>query len=207
MNLFHRKRILFAASLSTTVVFGGLALATQGFSAFNSTVAPAGQTVTSGTVTLSDTASSLSTPITNLIPGDIVQEPITLSNSGTVNFGSVVLGVTAPSTAAWDTLITGSDGLTLEGQDCSVSWTQSAVGQPWTCSGTTTTILPTQAVNALSSSPAVLPLSSVTVGNKDFALFSLSLPSAAPNSYQGLSDTLDYTFTATAVPGTTIPLG
>ncbi|HJX46549.1 MAG TPA: hypothetical protein VJ375_01790, partial [Gaiellaceae bacterium] len=85
---------------------------------------------------------------------------------------------------------------------CSVPWTESGTSPAFTysCSGTTSSVLASQAVIGLN-----LPLSnlsSLAAGITDHLRVTLTLPSSAPNTMQGLSSTLDYTFVGIQRAGT-----
>jgi len=111
-------------------------------------------------------------------------------------------------------------------QACSEAWKRTVVGSPppafeYTCTPGATTVkingAATASVSALESTAAALtPLNSLAAGGKDFLVFTLTLPSAAPGDLgkvaacsgasggtaatedlQGCSSTLTYTFQAT----------
>lgn len=65
----------------------------------------------------------------------------------------------------------------------------------YTCDGSTTTVLASRAV--IGASMALSSLSSLTAGSADNLRITLTLPSTAGNTFQGLSSTIAYAFTGT----------
>jgi spore coat-associated protein N len=180
----------------TGVLVAGTSVA---YSSWTSTAAPPSPlTVSAGTVTLafgSSQPDQLTVNASNIIPGDTIQRGVELSNTGTVSLASVTFGITDSSPSA---LVTGTSGLTASIASCSVAWTATALssgGYTYSCSGTTTTVMAATSVNALLSTPVALsPVNSINPGGNDYLVVTLTLPSSAPNSDQGLSDSLTYNF-------------
>ena len=85
---------------------------------------------------------------------------------------------------------------------CSVAWTESGSSPAftYTCGGSTTTIISSRAV--IQSSLTMAGLSALTAGGTDRLRLTLTLPSAAPNTLQGLTSTLAYSFLGTQRAGT-----
>jgi hypothetical protein len=95
-----------------------------------------------------------------------------------------------------------TNGLTVEIDRCSSGFTESgSTPYTYTCTGTRTTVLaatPVATVETNGTSGSTLPgLSALAVGSSDSLVAIFTLPSAAGNSYQGLSSTLSVGFTAT----------
>jgi len=216
MKLNRKRRITVASGAAAVVLFGGLALATSGFSSWNSVVNQA-SSLNTATVTLTagTTAQGLTATTKNLVPGDTVDALLNLENTGTVPFGSVSMGISDSSPTA---LVTGTDGLTATVESCSVPWTYPGEGgttypigtsEPDTCTGTMTTVVPNTTLNTLLSTPVVMNLSQSQLANNatDYLMVATSLPSSAPQSDESLTDTVSYNFTANPTTGITIPSG
>ena len=199
--------MLGAGAVATSLVLG------SGFSLFTSTAAPpTPQSLNAGTVVIGLGAAGTSTGDALTIgvpsgmkPGDTVERAFTLSNSGTINLSAVTLGLTVSTSNVLTTDAT--NGLQLEIQSCSVAWTASAPladgGYTYTCSGTTGTVLAsTPAANMVSpttvnlTDPALL-----TAGGSDNLMTTVTFPSTAGNTFQGLSASLTYNFAGTQVAG------
>ncbi|GAB6987632.1 TasA family protein [Nocardioides pyridinolyticus] len=185
--------------LASVVLVGGAAsvagLGTYG--AFTSTTSATEQ-VGTGKVVLSTAASArgLDIAATNLVPGDTVERTITLTRSSdTESFGSVKL-TTAGSTSNLLTTDT-ANGLQLKVDQCSVAWTKPANSNALTCSGTTTSILAQRAVvgSALDLGAATTTLNAS--GATSNLRVTVSLPNTADNNFQGLANTISFTFDAT----------
>lgn len=116
-----------------------------GFSVYTNTVTPPNTTpVNSGTLTLAlGGTATFSQSVSNMAPGDYVQAPITLTNTGTVGIAVVTLATNvttvSPSGAPLFTGDSSSAGLQVYAQECSGSWTPA--NQVYSCSGTVTPIL------------------------------------------------------------------
>jgi spore coat-associated protein N len=186
---------------SVVLVAGAASVAGLGtFGAFTSTTS-ASENVGTGKVVIGLTQhATLGTTVaaTNLVPGDIVQRAVTLTRSAdTEAFGSVKL-TTAGSTA---NLLTSniSDGLQLAIDQCTGgTWTKAASTNDLTCTGgTVTSIVATRPVvgSNLDLGAATTALNGGTA--KSELRLTLSLPGTADNNYQGLSNTISFTFDAT----------
>ena len=188
--------------LSAVLVGAGAALAAPGaFATFTSTATGGPQTISTGTVTIALGATGGSTNRLNVnasgvAPGDTISRSVDLSNTGSLNLASITLGLSASTSSALDTDAT--NGLQTTVKSCSVAWTEAGPPYTYTCSGTTTTVLASTAVAALKSTPAgITPLNALTAGGTDHLEVILTLPSAAPNSFQNLGSTVSYDFTGT----------
>ena len=184
--------------LASVVLVGGAAsVAGLGtFGAFTSTTAATEQVAT-GKVVLTSAAGAqgLSVAATNMVPGDTAERSITLTRSSdTEAFGSVKL--TTAGTAANLLTSDATNGLQLKVDQCSVAWTKAADGS-LACSGTTTTVLAQRAVigTAVDLPAATTTLNGATATSN--LRVTLTLPTAADNAFQGLSNTINFTFDAT----------
>lgn len=184
---------------------GAGALAGLGTFATWTATTGASNTLASGTVViaLGNTGAStnrLTVNASGLVPGDTVQRSFDLSNTGSQDLASVGLTTTASPSSLLDTDAT--NGLQMVVDRCSVAWTESGSSPAFTysCSGSTTTIISTRAV--IQSGLTMAGLSALTAGGTDRLRLTLTFPSAAGSTFQGLSSTLAYSFLGTQRAGT-----
>jgi hypothetical protein len=189
-----------------SLAIAGAAAAVAGlgtFGTFTSSTTPVATQVTTGNVAinLAQPSGSFSIPATTtgFVPGDSLTRAVTLSNSGTAGLSSITLGTTASASnlLSSDTV----NGLQLAVKSCSVPYTQggTAAAPTYTCSGAETPLVTGPAVTNLQL-PA---LSSLNPGGSDNLVFTVSLPTSAGNTFQGLSNTLNLTFTGVQRTGST----
>lgn len=143
-------------------------------------------------------ANRLTLGASGLLPGDTMQRAVDLANNGVAgsdNLASVTLTTTASPSSLLDTDAT--NGLQMKIDSCSSAWTESGVSPAftYTCSGTTKSVVAQRAV--IGSNVAMNNLASVAAQTTDHLLVTLTLPSTAPNTMQGLSSSLTYTFVGT----------
>lgn len=190
------KKILFSlAILGAAASIAGLGT----YASFTSSTA-ATQTVDSGTVSITlgavGAANRLTVGASGLVAGDTVQRAVNLINNGaggSDNLSSITLTTTASPSSLLDSDAT--TGLQMAVDKCSVAWTEAGPPYTYTCSGTTTSVLASRAV--IGSNLTLSNLSSLATGSTDYLRVTLTLPSSAPNTHQGLSSTITYTFTGT----------
>jgi len=79
---------------------------------------------------------------------------------------------------------------------CSVAWTESgsSPAYTYTCSGSTTPVLATRAIIG---SDLTLSNVGLTPGSADYLRVTVTLPSTAGNSFQGLTSAVQYSFAGT----------
>ncbi len=190
-----RKVLLSLAALGAAASIAGMGT----FATFTSTTS-ASQSIASGTVTIALGATGASTNrltvnASALVPGDTVQRSFDLSNTGNENLASVALTTTASPSSLLDTDAT--NGLQMVIDKCSVAWVEAGTSPAftYTCAGTTTTIVASRAV--IGSSLSMAGLASLTSGGTDRLRLTLTLPSAAGNTFQGLTSTVTYSFVGT----------
>jgi spore coat-associated protein N len=195
-----RKLLLTLGALGVAGALAGMGT----FATFTSTTS-ASQTVASGTVViaLGNTGAStnrLTVNASGLVPGDTIQRSFDLSNTGSQDLASIALTTTASPSSLLDTDAT--NGLQMVVDRCSVAWTESGSSPAFTysCSGSTTTIVTSRAV--IQSSLSLAGLSALTSGGTDHMRVTLTFPSAAGATFQGLSSTLTYSFLGTQRTGT-----
>lgn len=197
---FGERILLTFALVALLVGLGGL-----GAHASFTSSSSVSHSVASGTVTIALGATGASTNRLNvnataIAPGDTMQRSVDLSNTGTIDLASVTLTTTATVSSALDTDAT--NGLQMTIDRCSQAWTEAGVSPAftYTCGGSTSSVLASRAI--IGSGLSLSNMSSVTQGSTDRLRVTLSFPSAAGNSFQGLSSTISYSFTGTQRAGT-----
>ncbi|SOD71077.1 hypothetical protein SAMN05892883_0669 [Jatrophihabitans sp. GAS493] len=197
----RRKRVLFV-SFAVLLVGGGAAV-TGTLSTFTSTQSKA-QSISSGTFTfaLNDPGAGalFSTNVSGLAPGDFADRLVNVVNAGSINYGSVAIAVTAPTTSSLlDTDAT--NGLKLAVDDCSVPWTQASATVAATCSGTTTAETALTPVATLKATGPSYSTGLVALtGGTDYLRIHYNLPSGSTGT-SGLTSVLNFAFTATQATG------
>lgn len=169
------------------------------FGTFTSTT-NASRTDASGTVVIALGASGASTDrlsvnSSGLVPGDTIQRSVDLLNTGSQALASVTLTTVGTTTSLLDSDAT--NGLQLVVDKCTVPWTEAGTTPAftYTCSGTTSSVIATRPV--IGATLAMANLSSLTAGATDHLRVTETFPSVAPNTLQGLTSTISYTFNAT----------
>ncbi len=192
-----KKPLATLAVVGVTAALAGLGT----FATFTSSTS-ASHTISSGTVAINLGATGVTNRLTvgasNVVPGDTIQRAADLINSGGAGgdtLSSIVLTTTASPSSLLDTEVT--NGLQMVIEKCSVAWTEAgtAPAYTYTCSGTTSTVLASRAV--IGSSLPLTGLASLATGATDHLRVTLTLPTAAPNTMQGLTSTISYNFTGT----------
>ena len=190
-----RKVLLSLAALGAAAGIAGLGT----FATFTSTTS-ASQTVASGTVTIALGATGASTNrltvnVSGIVPGDTMQRSFDLINSGSQDLASVTLTSTATTSSLLDTDAT--NGLQMVIDRCSIPWVEAGVSPAftYTCAGTVSTVVASRPV--IGSGVAMSNLTVATAGLTNNLRLTLSFPSAAGSSLQGLSSTIQYSFSGT----------
>ena len=185
-------------SLAVACLVGVIALGGVGVHALFTSTASASHSAATATLTLNLGATGASTnrmtvSATNLVPTDSYYRSFDLINSGTKAFSAITLTTTASPSSLLDTDAT--NGLQMVIQKCSVAWTETG-GPPYTytCGGTTTSVLASTAVIATNIALSNITL---TANTDNYLRVTLTLPSTAGNTFQGLSSTITFGFTAT----------
>jgi len=196
----RRKLLVSLAVISAAASIAGLGT----FATFTSSTS-ASQSVSSGTVTIALGATGASTNrltvgASNIAPGDTIQRSVDLIDSGSIDLASITLTTNATTSSLLDTDAT--NGLQMVIDRCSNAWTEggTAPAYTYTCSGATSSVLASRAV--VGSNLTLSSLAALTNGVTDHLRVTLSFPSAAPNSFQNQSSTIQYTFTGTQRAGT-----
>jgi len=194
-----RKLLLSLGALGLAGALAGMGT----FATFTASTSDS-QTVASGTVViaLGSTGAStnrLTVNASGLVPGDTIQRSFDLSNTGSQDLASIALTTSASPSSLLDTDTT--NGLQMVIDRCSAAWTESGSSPAfsYSCSGSTSTILSSRAV--IQSSLSMAGLSALTAGGTDHLRLTLTFPSSAGATLQGLSSTLTYSFLGTQRAG------
>jgi hypothetical protein len=171
-------------------------------------IATASTSVTSGTLSLTETATAgsggLVTPIAAMAPGDVRNRYLTLVNGGTLDAETPTVRIATGGNAL---TTDGTNGLQITISACSVAWTQAS----GTCGGTTTNVLVSTSALALVADTA-LNLPSNLAGASTALKISIALPAGTEvttngvfpgGTIQGLTTTLAWTFTESQRTATT----
>jgi predicted ribosomally synthesized peptide with SipW-like signal peptide len=198
----RRRRALVRRLLLSTalVAIAALVVGAGAFALFTNTQSVT-QSVASGTVSLSPvnvngTNNRLSVAATNLAPGDTIERSVDVKNVGSIALANVTLTTTATTSSLLDTDAT--NGLQMVIDRCSTAWTESAFPYTYTCSGTTTSVLPSRAVIGAGLTLTGLTL---TANTDNYLRVKLTFPTTAGNSFQGLTSVVSYAFTGTQRAG------
>jgi hypothetical protein len=187
-----RKIVGSLAVVGTAAAVAGLGT----YGDFTDSTTPLATSVDTGTlsINLGQPAGAVPIPVNTagFVPGDSMTRAVDLVNDGNVALGA--LSVTSAVTSAANVLTTDAvNGLQLTVEGCSVAWTEmgTSTAPTYACSGTKRTVLSGPISNSASlSGPA-----SLEVGGVDHLVFSVSLPTTADNTFQGLSASFSLTFT------------
>lgn len=187
-----------SGKILASVALVGTAAAVAGmgtYGAFTSSTT-ASQDVKAGIVKIAlgqTTADTLNVPVAGLLPGDAVEKLVTLANTGDSALGTVSLTTADTATPASALSTDATNGLQLLIENCSAAWTGAAA--PYTCSGTKTTVLASSPI--IGANRALANLTALTNGKTDNLKVTTTLPSAAPDAFQGVASTISFNFSAT----------
>lgn len=181
--------------LGTLGVLGAIgALATAGtYSLFTDSVSAGPQSIASGTFDLADNGvNTLAVAASGVAPGDTVERVIDLQNNGSVGFSAVNMSVAATTSSLLDTDVT--NGLKISVDKCTAAWVAS--GNAFTCAdvGGPTNVVSSRAVLATIGSLGTL--NAFGPAGVDHLRVTLTLPTTAGNTFQGLTSAFTYTFDA-----------
>ena len=188
-----RKLITSVAVLGAAASIAGLGT----YATFTSTTSQS-HTISSGTVTIALGATGAATNRLNIgatavAAGDTIQRSVDLINSGSIDLASITLTTTASPSSLLDT--DAANGLQMVIDKCSQAWTEAGPPYTYTCGGTTSSVVGSRPV--IGGNLALSNMSAFTNGLTDHLRVTLTLPSAAPNSFQNQSSTISYAFTGT----------
>ncbi len=192
LNLSSTSSKVLASAALLAAAAGVAGLGTYG--GFTDSTSASAQ-VNSGTVSLTGGASgTITLAAEKVIPGDSIQRTVTLTNAGTVDLSAVNLTTAATGT---DTALTaGANPLRMKIDSCSTQWTTTATNV-FNCAGTEGTPVLTDRV-ALTTDANV---GAIAASTPKYLRVTLTLPTAADNSYQGKTSNLSFTFGAVVTAG------
>jgi spore coat-associated protein N len=198
MKTTSGKILASVALLGTAAAVAGMGT----YGAFTSTTT-ASQAVTAGNVTIAladaGATNTLNVPVADVLPGDKVERLATLANTGTSNLNTITLNTAATGTLSALTTDP-TDGLQLTIENCSSPWAGTAGA--YTCAATKTTVLASGPVITGTAKTLTLP-TALTAGATDNLKVITTLPATAGNTFQKLTSTVAFTFTATQRTATT----
>jgi spore coat-associated protein N len=197
------RRRLVLLTVSVLGVTGSLTgLGT--YAAFTSTGTVPQASITSGVVTISIPGAGATNRLTlgasDIVPGDTMQRVVDVENTGNSVLAAITLTTTASPSSLLDTDPT--NGLQMAIDECSQSWSESGVAPAYTytCGGTTSNVLASQAV--IGTDLALSNMTSTTPGDSDHLRVTLTFPSGTGNALQGQTSAITYAFTGTQRVGT-----
>ena len=185
---------------AAVIAAGGLALTGVGvyasLQATASNTAP--QAVSSATLklTMADNGAGFTTAMSSLVPGDVTNRFVELTNGGTSAAQALTIGVADPTPTKLTNDAT--NGLQVSISSCPVMWTTAGV-----CGGTATPLVTTSA-SALRATAASLIPGPIAAGAVQHLKFSITLPDQnevtangvlPAGTIQGLAANLTWTFT------------
>jgi spore coat-associated protein N len=180
LTLLLAMLALLLGGLGTWATFTGSTSVTQG-------------SIGSGTLSLTVPAAGATNRLTlgasDIAPGDTMQRAVSLTVGGTVDMTGMTLTTTAPTTSLLD--INAGNGLQVAIDRCSQAWTESGSSPAftYTCGGTTSSVLASRAV--IGSNIALSNLL-VSAGSTNFLRVTLTFPTSADDTYQGLTSAISY---------------
>jgi hypothetical protein len=185
--------------ISIAAIAGQSVIASLNATAFNTTA----QNINAGTMKLdlADSGNGFGTSISNVVPGDVVNRYVTLTNSGSLN--GIGLSLKTAQTGSPNLISDGTGGSTTKAlkltvTSCSVAWTI-ATG---TCGGTTSTEVVSTVIGLLTS-PVTLTNSTLNSSGVRYLQMKMELPDQnettvngvyPTNTVQGGSVNVTYTF-------------
>lgn len=188
-----------AIVISIAAIAGQSVIASLNATAFNTTA----QNINAGTMKLdlANSGNGFGTSIANIVPGDVVNRYVTLTNSGTLN--GIGLSLKTTQTGSANLISDGTGGSTTKAlkltvTSCSVAWDSSA----GTCGGTTATELPATVIGSLTSATSLLN-SAFNSATSKYLQMKMELPDQnettingvyPSNTVQGGSVDITYTF-------------
>ena len=182
-------------ALATLGLLGATgALAAGTYSAFTGSTS-ATLNVSSGTLTLDAATNSLTIDATDIIPGDTVQRGVNVKKGGSVTATDISVTTTLASGTANVLTSDTTNGLQLKIEKCSAMPAVQGDGS-YSCTGAAEVL----GTGAVLRTKTAFGLSSVAADN--FFRVTVTLPSAADNTFQGLSASVLYTFEAAQRAGT-----
>lgn len=188
--------------IGAAVIGGGALVGSGVFASLNATAFnTTGQSVTTETLKLNQAASGASggitTAISNMAPGDVVNRFIDITNAGTMSGTNLTLKLADATSTALTT--DAANGLQIAIYECATAW--SAAGA---CAGTPTTVMASTAASSLVSTAKAVSVSSLASNAISRLRIELTLPTGnettvngvlPSGTVQGLASSLTWTFT------------
>ena len=192
--------------IGAAIIGGGALVGSGVFASLNATAFnPASQTVTTDTLKLTQASSSvagltggITTAISNLAPGDVVNRFVDLTNGGTMAGANLKLKLAAATASALTT--DGTNGLQIAVYECATAWT-TVTGL---CSGTAgTSVMASTSASSLVSVAKAIAASSLGAGSVSRLRIEITLPAGSETTVngvlpsgtvQGLTSDLTWTF-------------
>jgi spore coat-associated protein N len=193
--------------IGAAVIGGGALVGSGVFASLNATAFnTATQSVTTDTLKLTQASSTvagltggITTAITNMAPGDVVNRFVDLTNGGTMGGQSLKLKLAAAGTAS--TLTTdGTNGLQIAVYECATAWS-TVTGL---CSGGAgTTVMASTSAASLVAAQKALTVSSLSASSVNRLRIEITLPAGSETTIngvlpaatiQGVSSDLTWTF-------------
>ncbi|MBC7593510.1 MAG: hypothetical protein H7288_06170 [Kineosporiaceae bacterium] len=195
-----QKVLVGIVALVVTATMAGLGT----FATFTSGTSASHQT-SSGTVVVNLGATGAKTNrlninATTIAPGDTIQRTVDIVGSGSLALASQTLTTTATTSSLLDTDTT--NGLQMVVDKCSVPWTEGGVNPAftYTCGGSITSVIASRPV--VGSNLAMSNMTLGAGGGTDNIRVTLTLPTTAGNTFQGINSTINLAFTETQRAGT-----
>ncbi|WP_460455231.1 TasA family protein [Arthrobacter monumenti] len=193
MKTTSGKLLASAALLGTAAAVAGLGT----YGAFtDSTAANADVSLGTVDISLGDPDDAVAVAIADVLPGDTIEQLVTLSNTGVSDLASISLTTTSTATAGLD--LSSVVSFTIDA--CSGTWVSVPSGAD-TCSGTTTPIVSSTTLAV--TNQALTGLSAVDSGESDQLRIAATLSDEAGNEYQGAMSDIAFTFDASQRTGST----
>ena len=167
--------------ISIAAIAGQSVIASLNATAFNTTA----QNINAGTMKLdlANSGNGFGTTIANLVPGDVVNRYVTLTNSGSIN--GIGLSLKTAQTGTASLISDGTGGVTTKAlkltvTSCSVAWDTSA----GTCGGTTSTEVNSTVIGSLTS-PVTLTNSALASSGVRYLQMKMELPDQNETTING----------------------
>lgn len=181
------------------VLVAAAAVATRGSTATFTASASRSHQITTGNPSLQlgaagSAANRLGVDVSALVPAASAYRAFDITNVGDTTFTSYTLTTVATTHSLLDTDLT--NGIQMKLESCSNAWTESGSSPnfSYTCSGTTTTLIPNRPI--IQSNVPLPGLRSWAPNGVDHLLVTETLPSTADSAFQNANSAITYTFNA-----------
>lgn len=186
--------------LASAAAVGAVAALFAGtFGAFGNSTS-ASQKFETGSAGIDMPYSTISAPISGLLPGDSTERVATLTNTGTSNLESIKMTATPVTSSALTTDPT--NGLQLAIDACNVPW-RTVAGAADACDGSQWPVLASTPVATLTPGMP-LNVASIAAGQTDHLRATFKLPDTADSTFQNLAAETNFQFDGVQRAGTFI---